>query len=189
MTLGMGVASAHVTVKPAEVGVGAFQTFTTDVPTEGDFATTNVRLVLPDGLHYVSPNVKTGWQVDVKKTGEGEDAKVTEITWSGGTVPVGLRDEFSFSAQAPSKVTTLQWKAYQTYADGKVVAWDQAPSADSHDEESVKPYSETKVVDDLSAPATEKQDLTAQNRANVAIVLSILALLISLSSGMLRRKK
>ena len=48
----------------------------------------DVRLIVPDNLESVSPNVKPGWKIDVKKTGEGDNAKVTEIAWTGGSIPI-----------------------------------------------------------------------------------------------------
>ncbi|MEP7166381.1 MAG: YcnI family protein [Candidatus Woesebacteria bacterium] len=151
--------SAHVVVKPDTVGVGAFQTFTMSVPVEQDQPTIALRLLIPEGLEFVTPNVKPGWTITIKKTGEGESAKVTEITWTAGSIPTGQRDEFVFSAKAPSKTTDLQWKAYQTSKDGSVVSWDVTPSTEKMDtdDDSAKtgPYSVTKVIDDLSpAPTT-----------------------------------
>ncbi len=177
-------AFAHVTVKPNQVGAAAFQTFTVGVPVEKDIPTTEIRLVIPDGLNYVTPNVKPGWTIDVKKTGEGEDAKVTEIIWTGGTVPAGQRDEFMFSAQVPAAETNVIWKAYQTYEDGTVVSWDQDPKAQHghEDEDDTKgPYSQTKIVNDLAAAPKEptndirKQDLPTK----VTFVLSVVAITLS----------
>lgn len=182
--LNVGIASAHVVVKPAEAGVASFQTFTTGVPNEKEVAVTKLRLTIPDGLSHVSPNVKPGWTIDEVKSGSGEDAKVTEITWSGGSIPVGQRDDFVFSAQVPAKPATIQWKAYQTYADGTEVAWDQTPTNTDDDSGAKGPYSETKVVDDLSqASTTAAPTKPASNaRTNVAIALSIVALLFSFSA-------
>jgi hypothetical protein len=56
--------------------------------------------------------------------------EVKELIWMNGSIPVGQRDDFVFSAQAPADESTLVWKAYQTYADGTVVAWDVASDAD-----------------------------------------------------------
>lgn len=174
---------AHVVVRPNQVGVAAFQTFTVGVPVEKDVPTTAIRVIIPDGLQYVTPNVKPGWEISVKKAGEGESAKVTEITWTGGEVPSGQRDEFLFSAQVPSKESTVVWKAYQTYADGSVVSWDQDPKANhSHDEDfsTQGPYSETKVVNDLAASNTQGETQTAGSSASVApLALSGVAVLIS----------
>ncbi len=73
--LAVTLVSAHVVVKPSQVGIGAFQTFVTGVPNEKDNPTIAVRLVIPDGLKLGSPNVKPGWKIDLKKTA----VNVTEI--------------------------------------------------------------------------------------------------------------
>lgn len=159
-------ASAHVTVKPNEVGVAAYQTFTVGVPVEKDIPTVSVKILLPEGLESVTPYVKNGWKIS---------ATTTEIIWSGGTIPAGQRDDFQFSAKTPAKEGHLIWKAYQTYSDGTVVAWDNAPKG-SHDDmgdDVLNPYSETHVVDDLNHKGGISLSI-------VALVLSVLALGLSL---------
>jgi uncharacterized protein YcnI len=145
--LGAGVASAHVTIKPNQVGVGAFQTFTVGVPNEKDIVVTGVRLVMPSGLGEVSVTVKPGWTVQTQKSGD----EVTEISWSGGSIPAEQRDDFTFSAQAPADPTDLQWKAYQTYEDGTVVSWDQDPAVSKDAVDNKGPFSVTNVVNDLTS--------------------------------------
>lgn len=187
-------ALAHVVVKPERVGVAAFQTFTVGVPNEKEIPTIAVRLVIPGGLNHVSPNVKPGWNIAMKNTGEGEDAKVTEITWTGGSIPQGQRDEFQFSAQVPAKETTLQWKAYQTYEGGEIVAWDQNPSGGHGDGNN--PYSETEIVNDLKDSATStdvhQTDTKAggdKTKENLSIFLSVAALVISGAAYMQSRRR
>jgi uncharacterized protein YcnI len=179
--VGGGVASAHVVVKPAEVETATFQTFTTSVPSELKSPTVKVRVVVPGGVKHVTPTVKPGWTISEVKDGEGENAIVKEITWSGGEIPSGQRDEFSFSAQVPAAATTLQWKAYQTYGDGTEVAWDKAPAASKgSDDEGVKPYSETKVVDNLSnTGAATTAAAKTDDKSSIAMPLSILAIVLS----------
>lgn len=169
--------SAHVVVTPKEVGVAAFQTFTMSVPNEKDVPVTSLRLAMPDGIKEVAPTVKPGWDITTKKSGDN----VTEIDWTGGTIPAGMRDDFTFSAQAPAKTATLQWKAYQTYQDGTVVLWDQKPAGNADDEGSANgPYSTTTVANDLENPATapSKSGNTtgAYVLSGVAIFLAIVAL-------------
>ena len=48
------VVQAHVRIQPAESSVGAQQTYTVNVPTEGDFATTRVELEVPAGVSVIS---------------------------------------------------------------------------------------------------------------------------------------
>jgi uncharacterized protein YcnI len=166
--------SAHVTVKPNQAGIATFQSFSVGVPVEKDIPTVGLRLVVPAGLEYVTPNVKPGWRIAVKKDGTGEDAKVTEITWTGGTIPAGQRDEFAFSAKTPATPTAINWKAYQTYRDGTVVAWDQDGATIDETAENVGPYSTTAIIDDL---AVEKP----KDNSKTAFILSVIAL--GVSSG------
>lgn len=187
---------AHVSVKPNQVNVGSFQTFTTGVPNEKDIPTVGLRLIIPEDLEHVSPNVKPGWVISVKKTGEGEEAKVTEISWTGGSIPAGQRDDFIFSAKAPSAAGNIAWKAYQTYQDGTVVAWDQDPNAPKtsvdHDsqEMSSTPYSVTKVVDDLTASSSPVVMQPEKNNNSSEMIFSISALLLSFAAiGLALRRK
>jgi uncharacterized protein YcnI len=161
-------AFAHVVVNPNQVGIGKLQTFTIGVPNEKDTPTVTVRLVLPDGLEEVTPTVKPGWTIALKKDGEA----VQEISWTGGSIPSGQRDEFSFSAKVPDKETTLNWKAYQTYQDGSVVSWDQTLNGSDEARGDKGPYSETKVVNDLSnSSSIHWSDLAAYT----ALIISVLA--------------
>jgi len=189
-------AFAHVVVKPNEVGVAQYQTFTVGVPNEKDAPIVSVRLLVPDGVGEITPNVKPGWAIKIVKTGDGEDAVVSEIDWTGGTIPSGQRDDFFFSAQVPSNETTLTWKAYQTYKDGSVVSWDQAPvtnQTDDQREEAEKkglgPYSQTKIINDLAATSVpsstspmSKTDTRSVTFSLVAIALSVCALTMQVRS-------
>ncbi|MEJ0021878.1 MAG: YcnI family protein [Candidatus Doudnabacteria bacterium] len=179
--------SAHVVVKPNTAGIGAFQVFTMGVPSEKPIATVSLKLMLPDGLSFVTPNVKPGWQVQVKTQATGkkitdddgmqvDEMKPIEIDWTGGSVPAGQRDEFTFQAQVPATPTTLAWKAYQTYSDGSVVAWDQTPGANVEN-----PYSQTAVTDDLSQSATSmpKESWWDSHGTAATAVLSILAIILA----------
>lgn len=195
--------SAHAVVKPNQAGIAAFQVFTLGVPSEKPIATTSVRLVLPDGLNFVTPNVKPGWKVEVKTQSTGkqvkdddgnmiDEQKPVEIDWTGGSIPAGQRDEFLFQAQVPSQATTLDWKVYQTYADGSVLSWDQDPktpqpkdASGNSDFSKVGPYSETMVVNDLTPTpsATGTADTNSSSKRDttttLALALSIVAVVFS----------
>lgn len=171
-------AFSHITVKPTTAKPSAYQTFTTNVPNEKEIPVTEVRLIIPSGINSVTPTVKQGWKITTKKTGD----KITEITWSGGTIEVGLRDEFTFSAQAPAKEGELIWKAYQTYQDGSVVSWDQKPTTDhghASGDESKGPYSTTTIKEekDNTRPSAEQsKDTLPYIISAVAVLLSAFAL-------------
>lgn len=202
-------ASAHVVVKPGEVGVGAYTNFIVSVPTEEDVPTVQVRLVIPEGLKSVRPNVKPGWSIELKKVTNGDIERVSEIIWSGGSIPADQRDEFVFSAQTPAEESTLIWKAYQTYGDGDIVAWENSKDVidafeknnpqkegeeDNHD--APRPYSETKVVNDLAADNAKNDDMTMRQDAkesseslDPALLISVIALGVALGSLWMQKKK
>jgi uncharacterized protein YcnI len=189
-----GVASAHVAVKPAEVLTAGFQTFVMGVPNEKDQPTTSLKLLIPQGLAHVSPTQKAGWNIIVEKEGNGEDMAVKSITWGGGSIDVGMRDDFTFSAQVPDKTTELPWKAYQTYADGTVVSWDKAGN-ENHDDDASNsgPFSVTKVVSETSQDGelrkAEQAVADAKKRANQAFVFAISGLAVGLAGFSLASRK
>lgn len=190
-------AFAHVIVTPHQVGIAATQDFTVNVPNEKDNPVVSVRLLMPDGLSSVVPNTVPGWTIDTKKKGSGDNAPITEIDWTGGSIPVGQRAEFIFQAQVPEKLTTLVWKAYQTYSDGTVVSWDIDPAAMKNvsdkqqdamaDKQNKGVYSTTQIINDLTGTTT---GTTTNNLANQiqwlnfvsigALVLSVFGILLAL---------
>lgn len=198
---------AHSVVRPNQVGVAAFQDFSLGVPSEKDATTTSVKLLLPPGLNFVSPVVKSGWKVEVKSgpipagmqapvAADGDVATTipTEIDWTGGAIPAGQKDIFVFSAQVPAQAGDLNWKVYQGYSDGSTVSWDQAPTATqpkndkgAPDFSKVGPYSTTSVVNDLkpgTSTSSTPNSTTIVQEANpkkilLALGLSIISLLAS----------
>lgn len=184
--------AAHVTVSPKQVLVSERATFAVSVPNEHDTPVVAVRLVIPKGLTSVRPFAKSGWDVEVVKTGEGEDVSATEIKWTsaGSTVPVDLKDDFLFGAKAPSDASELQWMAYETYQDGTVVGWDQAPS----EEEGNKPYSVTKILTETDTAASVARAETAASEArttaNRALIAGIAGIMLGITgTGLAIRKK
>lgn len=152
------VACAHVVVKPNSVPVASYQTFSVGVPVESASPTTSLRLLIPEGITNVTPNVKPGWKISEKKDSTNSTL-ITEITWEGGSIPAGQRDEFLFSAKTPAAPTALAWKAYVRSANGKVTAWDATPGEamhadmDNEEMENGGPYSVTQVNLKATPPA------------------------------------
>lgn len=193
-------AFAHVIVTPHQVGVAATQDFTMSVPNEKDNPVVSLRLLMPDGLSSVVPNAIPGWTITTKTNGSGDNAAVTEIDWSGGSIPVGQRAEFVFNAQVPAKQTTLNWKAYQTYSNGTVVSWDIDPAtlknmSDSDqdkmaDQQNKGVYSTTTVINDLTGSNADSGTMSQSNsnsmmgysskRAAIPLGLSIVAVALSI---------
>lgn len=179
------IAFAHVVVTPAQAGIGASAMFNVSVPNEKEVAVTSVKLDIPEGVQNVSPDVLSGWDIT---TTLGSTGAITSITWVGN-IPVGQRADFAFKAQTPASATSLDWNAYQTYADGSVVHWDQNPATSG---KAVKndagPYSITKVVNDLSTNSSDTANDNTSNKDTLALTLSIAALVLSIGGLFLRKK-
>lgn len=172
-------AFAHVVVTPKSASLAQRLVFNVSVPNEKTIAVTNLKLSIPNGVGDVTPTSKDGWKITTTKN---VDSEITSITWTG-TIPTGERQDFSFSAQTPATPTELIWKAYQTYADGSVVHWDQA-STSGHESENAGPYSITKVTSD--APAAEDR---TQTSSAIWGAYAIAGLALAVSVGAFLRKK
>lgn len=160
-----GLASAHASISPSQSSPSKYETFSLSVPVERSVPTTGIRIVIPDNVDRVTPVVKPGWKIRIVKV---ED-KVTEIIWSGGSIPVGQKDFFQFTARTPGEDATLIWKAYQTYQGGEIVAWDDIPHVEEHSDTPTFPYSTTEV-----RLVTEEPDLSSK----LPLTISVIALLL-----------
>lgn len=131
-----GTAAAHVTVNPSTATQGGFAKLSFRVPNEKDNADTtsvDIQLPLDHPIGSVSVQPQPGWTYTVTKsklptpikTDDGEVTEaVSQITWTGGTIKPGEFNEFNISAgPLPSGVSSLQFKALQTYSDGDIVRW------------------------------------------------------------------
>jgi uncharacterized protein YcnI len=181
-------AFAHVVVTPGQAGIGQELTFNVSVPNEQKTPVMNLRLDIPDGVTNVTPTAKDGWTITTDKTSGAQNPEVTSITWANGTIPVGQRADFSFSAQVPASATDLNWKAYQTYGDGTIVHWDQKPAGSDDSTGNAGPYSVTRVVNDLTKTTTATTPSSNSN-GNTALVFSLVALVLSVVAFSSSRKK
>nr|WP_042454198.1 YcnI family protein [Streptacidiphilus jiangxiensis] len=137
-----GPASAHVTVQPDAATAGAAdQVFAFRVPNESDTASTvKVDVFFPPTHPIASALVGAvpGWTSEVKTTKlatpiQTDDGPVTdavsEIVWTGGKIAPGQYQDFTVDfGQLPKDTKQLVFKTLQTYSDGSVVRWIDAPA-------------------------------------------------------------
>ncbi|WP_144568954.1 YcnI family copper-binding membrane protein [Bacillus pseudomycoides] len=173
--------SAHVTVKPANSGVGSWETYTIKVPVEKDIATTKITLKIPEGVEFQQYEPVPGWKVNEQKDTSG---KVKSVIWeaTGEGILPGQFQQFTFVAKNPDKEQKVAWDAYQQYKDGDIAEW-------TGDEKADKPHSLTTITKgttltgehgELKAPdAKEKESTSLQT---IAIILSILSIIVSIGA-------
>lgn len=144
--LAVGAASApalaHVSLETGEAPVGSTYKAVFRVPHGCEGAPTNVvRVKIPEGAIAVKPMPKPGWQLEKVRgkyeqtydyygtpTGEG----VTEIVWSGGSLPDDEYDEFVLRAYLTPGLeigSTLYFPVVQECSGGKAERWIELPAA------------------------------------------------------------
>lgn len=155
LALGVGTASAHVTVNPGTAVAGSYTKLTFRVPNESATAkTTKLVVTFPADTPFASVSVAKvpGWTVTPTKTtlptpvpgGHGTTITeaVTSITWqadAGGAIGLGEFVEFDVSVGPVPDVKSISFPAEQTYSDGTVVKWDQTTPASGDEPEHPAP--------------------------------------------------
>ena len=137
-----GTAGAHVTVSPSSLSQGASDAILTfRVPNESPTASVialRIQFPVAHPIVVLNPEAGSGWNVVVHSTvlpkpittDDGTfTSTVSEIDWSGDSIPVGQFAEFNVLAQGlPTGTPLLTFKAVQLYSDGTVVSWIQVPT-------------------------------------------------------------
>jgi uncharacterized protein YcnI len=159
-----GLASAHARVSPAVSVAKQLQLYSLAVPTEKDgLTTTKIVMTVPSGFgidSFAPP--PPGWHQQLKQTGSGDNAVITQVTWTGGRTPTGQDSVFQFLAQ-PASAQTYTFQVQQTYSDGSIVNWSGPESSDS-------PAPTIQAATSLGGSSTSTLSI-------VALVLGVLGLL------------
>jgi uncharacterized protein YcnI len=169
VVLDAAVVAAHVTVSPSVIPQGTDDVILTfRVPNESATAAVDglrIQFPLDHPIVLLNPEAGSGWQVTVHTTALPKPvttddgtftSTVSEIDWSGGSIPVGQFGEFDILAQGiPTGTSELVFKAIQSYNNGTVVSWIQVPSRAVPDPEHPAP------TITLTAPGKDAASATA----------------------------
>jgi periplasmic copper chaperone A len=153
IALWAGVAGAHVTLSPSSLPQGTDDAILTfRVPNESPTASViglRIQFPLAHPIVVLNPEAGSGWTVAVHSTtlpkpittDDGTfKTTVSEIDWSGASIPVGQFGEFNVLAQGlPTGTSLLIFKAVQLYSDGSTVNWIQVPTKAAPDPEHPAP--------------------------------------------------
>jgi periplasmic copper chaperone A len=132
-------ASAHVVAQPDEAAAGSyFQTaFVVSHGCDGK-ATVAVRLKVPEGVTSVKPQMKPGWNVEVKMRkldapqpglhGKTISEVADEVSWRGGPLPDNLYDTFGLRMKLPDRSGNVYFPIVQECEQG-VHRWIEIPAA------------------------------------------------------------
>lgn len=159
-------ASAHLTVAAPGVTAGASDAaITFRVPDESDTASTvGLKVQLPTDHPIAGALVAPleGWSATIKqtklaapiKTDDGDITQVvSEIDWkadAGAAIKPGYFGQFTVMAgKLPDGVSSLTFKAIQTYSDRSVVSWIELPAPGS----SAQPEHPAPTLELAAAPA------------------------------------
>lgn len=197
-------AFAHVTIDPEQAPKGSDAVLAFNVPNEMDNAnTTQVVVVFPTDhpIADASTEAVPGWTVKIDKaasttpisTDSGTvNERVSQITWSGGSIPPGQFQQFRVALGLPANADSLTFKALQTYSNGQIVRWIETSAPGGAEPEHPAPVlkltssSETATAAPASSSSSNDNDSNAL--AIVAIVVGGLALIVG-AIALLRRPR
>jgi len=191
-------AYAHVTVSAPDAQQGGYTVLTVRVPTESDtLSTTALSLQLPTDTPIASVSVKPhpGWSFTTKTvklakpitTDDGPVSEaIGEVDWkadsAGSAIKPGEFDEFELSLGPLPDVSSLTFKAIQTYSDGSQVKWieTQAPGSTTEPEHPAPVLSLATKTSELplvsTLKSTKSSDTTARTLSIVALALAAVAI-------------
>jgi uncharacterized protein YcnI len=198
-------ASAHVSVHADNATAGATDSVLTfRVPNEMDHAhTVGLRVFLSIAMLLLGVLVELtpGWSFRVRssklaKPVETDDgpiaAAVSEVTWSGGQIPVGGFQDFHLTVgELPDETGTLTFKAIQTYSNGRVVRWIETAPPGSPEPE--RPAPTLQLTEPVSAQLAASNDDTSNGTdrglAIAALAVAVIALWVAVFRGVRPRQR
>jgi uncharacterized protein YcnI len=197
-------AFAHVTIDPEQAPKGSDAVLSFNVPNEMDNAnTTQLVVVFPTDHPIADASVEAipGWTARVDKassttpisTDSGTvNERVSQITWSGGTIPPGQFQQFRVAMGLPDNADSLTFKALQTYSNGQVVRWIETSAPGGQEPEHPAPVLKLTSGTETSSTAATTSSSTKDDDSNalaiVAIIVGGLALILG-AVALLRRPR
>lgn len=218
LTLGAGLASAHVKASAPQATKGGYGKITFSVPNEEKSANT-VKLEVDFPKDHPVPSVSTkpmpGWHAEVTKVQLDHPVKtskteikeaVASVVWTadpGTKIAPGEFNEFDVSAgPLPDDTDKLVLPAVQTYDDGTVVHWSDAQAPGQPEPEHPAPSvtlgaatsgdgdGDSAAMPGMSADAkgTDAADSTARLLGGGGLAVGVLGLIVG-GVGLARGRK
>jgi hypothetical protein len=126
LAIGTLPAAAHIDVRPTTAAPDDAVLFEVLVPNEREQRTVRVELAVPRDVIPFSYEDTPGWRRSVTLN---PDQSIRSIVWRGRLRSDGFA-RFGFLASTPPREGEIQWKAIQTYDDGRKVRWIEPPEGE-----------------------------------------------------------
>jgi uncharacterized protein YcnI len=122
-------------------------------------ATDTVKVQIPAGFTSVKAQAKAGWQVATVKA---DGTNVSEVIWSGGSLPDSQFDDFGISVKFPTAPGVYYAPVVQMCGSASA-AWVQIPAAGENSHSLKSPAPSVKVLDKAPViPARWTGDVTVK---------------------------
>jgi uncharacterized protein YcnI len=201
LALGIGTASAHVTVSATDAAQGGFGEITFNVPTESPTAsTTSLSVQLPSDTPIASVSIKPvpGWTATSTTTplnppvtdddGNKVTQAVSQITWTadpGAGIKPGQYQTFSISAGPLPKKESLVLPMIQGYDDGTQVAWVDPTVKGQAEPEHPAPTLTLASSAEASTAGSESTTTSADSGPSGVAVAALVIAIVGLVTGLI----
>jgi uncharacterized protein YcnI len=214
LTLGAGIASAHVSVSSPDATAGGFGKIVFRVPNESDTASTvRIRIQLPTDSPFASVSTQPvpGWTTTLTRTQldppvkDDDGNEVTEAVSvidyaadAGSGIGPGQFQEFALSVGPFPDADSLTFGVVQAYSDGTESAWIDPTVEGQAEPEHPAPVLSLAAADgsssgtSTSSSSHDHDTATTNEPAGLALFLAILALLAGIAGvvlGVLARRR
>jgi len=204
LAFGAPPAWAHVHVDADDAAPGSYAVLTFRVPNESETGalTTQLNVTLPS-VASASTEVVPGWTATLDR--DTASGTVRSVTWTAAPAAGIPPDQFALfrlSVKLPDQ-ESVTLPATQTYSDGTVVKWDQAPRPDGaepehpapqltlaagagqprHDMAPAAPSVTTQPPSAAAVGPVASSDDTARWLGGAALVVAALGVVVALATG------
>jgi uncharacterized protein YcnI len=181
-------ASAHVEMTPDSAAPQQSLIYTVSVPNEhSGEATVELDLNLPPGFDLEAAQQVPGWTTQVLKSPDGTP---TTVIWKGGRIPPDTFGTFEINGRNPNATGPLVFQAVQRY-ERSVVRW-TGPESSETPAPVVQLSATPSAASQPAAPTASSSTATsngadrlARSRADFAVALGVMALLLALGAQVL----
>ena len=99
---------------------GISETYTMVVRNDRGRATTEVQIILPQGMEFISAREQVSWKLTVLKP---PSVPTPVLIWNGSSISKGKSEQFAFRVMNPPDLFVYYFVVVQTYQGGENDVW------------------------------------------------------------------